>query len=1456
MGHEQSRWSGTLASLFAASGESGRVAAGTDWSRTALGPIEDWPAVVSGAVAACMSSPVPGLLMVGRELVNVYNEAFRPILGAAKHPGAMGATMREVWPEVWDTIAPMLAGVQATGASTGASDLRLVLERNGFAEEAYFSFTYSPVWDVDGTVAAVHCAVYETTEQVLGERRLGTLRELADRTLEARTVGEVVEFATEAMGHNAADLPFVLTYVLSEDGGAADLVAAIGLREQGPGSPTPRALATQAEDEPLFRAVATGEVVRVRGIHERFPGLPEDVPDHCVILPLADPAEARATGAMVVGTSRRRPYDAAYASFLGLLADHVGKALVAARAHEAQRARAEALAELDRAKTEFFSNVSHELRTPLTLILGPVNEALADTREVLGPQQQARAALAARNAERLLKLVDALLDFTRVEAGGQQGSFEPTDLPRLTAELAGSFRAATERVGLALVLDTPPLGEEVLVDRELWETIVLNLLSNALKFTFEGSITVAVRRRDAMAELEVADTGIGIAQSELPRLFERFHRVQGARARSHEGAGIGLALVRDLVALHGGSVDVASEPGRGTRFTVHVPLGREHLPAAAVRPPGPRAGVSVPAEAHVDAVLPRRRTGELLRVVPADPGTRVLVVDDNADMREYVERLLAPLWAVETARDGAEALESALADPPDLVLTDVMMPRLDGFGLLRALRAAPGTRDVPIVVLSARAGVASSVEGLEAGADDYLVKPFAPRELIARIRVHLDLARSRAETAQALTVADDERRAREATARFRTLAETTSDLVAFSDVRGRTTYMNPAGRRLLGIAPEEDLSRMPWEDVLAPEAVDRHLDEVLPAAVACGTWRGETPLLRRDGTVIPTSQVVVSHEDEVGGLAFFATVVRDLTMEQEAARRVRAAEERLRHAFEDAPLGMAVLDGEPGGPRRVLRANPALARLTGRAPEALADLPLEALLHPEDLAPTLLALGRLLDGRHAAVTAEARVLCHAGGFVTTVLDASSTLAAHGRRELLLHVRDVTESKRYETRLQRLADRDPLTGLLNRRCFTEQLERELVASRRYGGGGAVLLLDLDDFKYVNDSLGHAAGDALIVATAEGFAGRLRESDTLARLGGDEFGVILPHADERIARDVAAALLATVRDGGRVSGSFGDRTVTASAGIALFSGSAAAPLTSDETLVQADIAMYDAKEAGRDGIAVFDPASDRQTVMELRLGWAERLREALADGRLVLHAQPIVGLQGDVRTRHELLVRMLGPDGELIPPAVFLEVAERFDLIQALDRWVVREAIELLAALQGAAEPPTLEVNLSGKSLLDPELPDWIAAELEARGVDGHGLVFEVTETAAVVNFDSAARFARRLAALGCGFALDDFGAGFCSFHYIKHLPFDFLKVDGEFVADLAHSPVNQLIVRAVVDIAHGLGKRTIAEFVDSKDTYELLQVLGVDYAQGFHVGAPVPVHEALGTPLVRPDPAVG
>ena len=726
-------------------GEMGAMMRALDWSKTPLGPVEHWPQSLRTAVSMLLESRFPMYIAWGPEFTQFYNDGYRPILGSTKHPAALGLSTRETFREIWPLIGPMFEGVMQ-GTAVGFEDFLLPLERHGFAEECYFIFSYSPIRDETGTVGGVLVTVTETTERVLGERRLKMLGEMSAKTVDTKSVSTAAAIASATLATNPNDIPFSLIYLVDADGRQTRLAGSSRIERD-------HAVCPEVIDLTSSDAWNVSEVLRTNRAVEQTISLPvtveptpdQDPPLRSISLPIAQAGESRAAGVLVCGLSPRLMVDARYRGFLELVAAQIASAIGSARAFEEARARAEALAEIDRAKTAFFSNISHEFRTPLTLLLGPLEDAV--TSGTIHPDALQTAH---RNALRLLKLVNSLLDFSRIEAGRVHASFERTDVSALTVDLASQFRSAIERAGLRLVVSCDELPEPTFVDREMWEKIVLNLLSNAFKFTFEGEIRVDTRCTRDHFELVVSDTGIGIEAHEVPRLFERFHRVEGARCRTHEGSGIGLALVHELVRMHGGTIRTESQPGKGTTFVVTIPTGSAHLPKDHVVARSTLAPTALGSAPFVEEALrwlpntPEWTAPHDERLEPSPLPARIALADDNADMRAYIQRLLqANHWTVEAYADGEALLEAVRQHPPDLVVTDVMMPKVDGFEVLHALRSDPATEGIPVVMVSARAGEEARLESIDAGADDYLVKPFSARELSARIKSQLALSKAR-----------------------------------------------------------------------------------------------------------------------------------------------------------------------------------------------------------------------------------------------------------------------------------------------------------------------------------------------------------------------------------------------------------------------------------------------------------------------------------------------------------------------------------------------------------------------------------------------------------------------------------------------------------------------------------------------------------------------------------------
>jgi len=886
----------------------GQLLSRVDWAGTRLGAVPSWSPALRTMVGMVLKNRSPLILWWGPTFVQIYNDAFRPI-PANKHPRAVAQAAAECWSEIWSVVAPMMNAPFRGEGVTGSDDLMLLVNRKGFLEETHFKFACSPVPDeslLGSTMGGVLGTVAEISEEVYAARQSGTLRELARQTGDAATGVQACEQCARVLAGNDRDVPCSLLYLLDTTGERADLAGSSGFGRAALDGLLPQTITFAPEDAavwPVDRAMREG--IR-NAIEQRAPavisgvawmGLPcgawAQPPDQVVISPLFSPEQPEAYGVLLVGVNPHRELDAPYRAFFDLATDHVATAIRNARAYQQERQRAKRLAEIDRAKTAFFSNVSHEFRTPLTLLLGPLEEMRAEAG--FGSPARERIDQIHRNALRLLKLVNTLLDFSRMEAGRVEANYQATDLSALTVDLATSFRSTIARAGLDLIVECPPLHELIYVDRDMWEKIVLNLLSNAFKFTFGGSIRVSLRAQGENVVLQVVDTGIGIAEQELPRLFERFHRVEGARSRSHEGSGIGLAFVRELTRMHRGEVLVESVVGVGTTFTVRIPRGSAHLPkeqlAAADFSAAPLANTSsfVEEARRWDSVRRSSRPSlppSLHPRVAAGARERVLFADDNADMREYVTRLLGKHWRVEAVADGMDALEAIARERPALVLADLMMPRLDGFGLLRTLRADASTQNLPVVLLSARAGEESTLQALQAGANDYLIKPFSAGDLLARVSSQLKIASLR----------DQVEHEREA-ARHLMEGLFSAAPAAIALIRGPELIVAFANPRCLELWQRLKASDVVGKPLLValPELRGQGFDETMREVMTTGNavLGNEVPAtLLRAGSKVPVrlNYVYVPTRDAAGTIDGVSVFAFDVTREFEARERAELGE--------------------------------------------------------------------------------------------------------------------------------------------------------------------------------------------------------------------------------------------------------------------------------------------------------------------------------------------------------------------------------------------------------------------------------------------------------------------------------------------------------------------------------------------------------------------------------------
>jgi signal transduction histidine kinase len=822
-----------------------------DWAGTPLGPASAWSSSLKSVVATCLRCPFQMAIYWGPELNCLYNDAERDVLGRL-HPGALGLPARDLLRDSWQVVGPQLAAVMDLGQTTWAEDQPLKLDRNGQLETGYFTYSYSPIIDDDGGVGGVLLVTQDTTARVLAERRLDTLRAVAARSMDAVTARQACGQAAVALT-NGCDVPFALVYLVdgeqriascaassAHDGQLTIAAPTIPLRDTSDG--------VAALFSRLARGGLDGELVQADHF-ATVSGHRHTVPRRAFVTGTGPEVEGRLTGFVVAGVSEDLAFEKSYRDFVKMAATAIGRSVVAARAREAERARADTIEALERAKTALFTDASHELRTPLALILGHL-ERLLDEADLPSSAMELISS-ARRAAFRMLKLVNALLDFSRIETGERAGVFRSADVGRITREVAAMFRSTAERASLRLSVDCADLPVAVYVDADAWEQIVSNLVSNSLKFTRAGGISVRTGVDGDHLQLTVEDTGIGIAPEDLERVFTRFYRARDQRARTHDGLGIGLALVRELVRLHGGSVRAEVRSGGGTRIRVTVPLGNEDLPPSLPHDLDPGFAVGglaalfvaeadgwidsrppAPAETAPGNGMPvlrawptptARREG-----TPAESFQRVLVAEDDADMREYLRRLLEPHFAVQVAHDGGEARDIALRDPPDILISDVMMPGLDGFALMRELRADHRTSELPVMLVSARADAESTVEALDVGADDYIVKPFGARELLARVRAALHSSRVRADAGIARGRSEERRRSeRELKALLNDLRAAQRRIAAAGDAERRRIERNlhdGAQQRLTAIRLELGLAREIADD--DPTAVGPMLDEL------------------------------------------------------------------------------------------------------------------------------------------------------------------------------------------------------------------------------------------------------------------------------------------------------------------------------------------------------------------------------------------------------------------------------------------------------------------------------------------------------------------------------------------------------------------------------------------------------------------------------------------------------
>jgi PAS domain S-box-containing protein len=887
-----------LPDFLSSEGELGQLIREFNWSQTPLGPITSWSQSLRTTINLMLNSTNPIWIGWGPENTFLYNDAYIDVLGINKHPWALGRPASVVWEEIWDVCGPMSDKVYNEAKSTVGNDVQLFMNRGDFMEEVYYSFNYSPVFDENGKVSGLFCPNFETTPKILSVRRTRTLSELAAKALAEKTISAACSTAASTLAKNTEDIPFAVIYLLDAAGRFAIRKQITGLKQDHLYFPEkidfskPDKCATQIAIERVCDKSAF--TVADYGNTDLLPlGMAGEKVTSAAAYPLV--VSGKPIGAVVFGISPNLRFDNEYSTFFEMASAQVSKALQNATAIEDERRRLEELAELDKAKTAFFSNISHEFRTPLTLMLGPLEDLMQNYS--LESKEQQIVETTHRNALRLLKLVNTLLDFSLVESGRLKARFAPVKLSKITENLAGNFRSIIEKAGMTFNVEVAEISESVFVDRQMWEKIVFNLLSNAFKYTLHGSIALQLYKDNGHVILKVTDTGVGIPEKELPNMFSRFHRIHSVTGRSYEGSGIGLSMIRELVLQHGGEISVVSTEGTGSSFTVTIPLGSGHLPQEQVYDAENIAEETVSGHYVTEA-------GVLLDIENDTPQGKniaskdtVLIADDNADMRRHLTSILESDYNIITVANGKEALDLAAELNPALILSDIMMPVMDGIEMLKEIKKNPVTAMIPVVLLTARAGEESRIEGYETGADDYLVKPFSAKELTARIRSQIKITQTRDHIRKQL---------------HNVFMQAP---MAVSILRGSDFVVEMANPYMLELWGKDlpMVLNKPLAEAL-PEAVDQGFDKLLTQVFETGESYidEECPFYHnRDGAVkqMYIKFIYKAMYDEEGNAAGIIVVAHDVTQQVAARKSVEESEAKFRHLIQKAPMGIIILKG-------------------------------------------------------------------------------------------------------------------------------------------------------------------------------------------------------------------------------------------------------------------------------------------------------------------------------------------------------------------------------------------------------------------------------------------------------------------------------------------------------------------------------------------------------------------
>lgn len=883
-------------------GQLGEMIRNYDWNTTSLGPISQWPQSLKTTLSLMLNSNNPTWLGWGPDNIFFYNDAYIEVLGREKHQWALGKPAPLVWEEIWHMCGHLSDMVFNEGKATNMDDMQLFMRRGEVLEEVFYSFSYSPVIEENGKVGGLFCPNFETTPKILSARRNKTLALLAENSLTYKTIDTALESVAETLGKNREDIPFSLLYLLDNSGNTAHIIKYIGVDNRieeyfpktihlnGKGS---------KNAEVLTEIIKTGKTKTIAITNPLlFPkGQANQLLTKAIAVPFSMTG-SKASGIMVCGVNPTRNLDTDYTTFYEMAAGQISAAIQNVNTIENERKRAEELAEIDKAKTAFFSNISHEFRTPLTLMLGPLEELLQSGN--LAEKQQETVETTHRNAVRLLRLVNTLLDFSHMESGRLKAKFVPTNISSFTENLASNFRSITQKAGIDLVTSTPPLKHTVYTDREMWEKIVFNLLSNAFKYTLQGTIQIAIKDEGNNMVMTVKDTGVGIPEKELTNMFTRFHRVKNTTGRSFEGSGIGLSMIKELINQHGGSISVQSTEGMGTCFTITIPFGKDHLPPSQVFEEviDNDTFLSDAYLTEAETLLHKEDNIEVEAQTIGSKQHTILIVDDNADMRKHLRAIIEKEYRVITAVNGQDALEKIQKKKPSIILSDIMMPVMDGIELLKEVKENSLTNSIPVILLTARAGEESKIAGYELGADDYLVKPFSAKELIARINSQLKITNTR------------EHARRQLQNLF------TQAPVAICILKGKNFIVDMANDNILEMwgKPASAMINKPLLEGL-PEAAAQGYDKLLERVYTTGITHvdEEAPFYKIENGISRQQYVKFIYQpfyEETGEISGIMVLATDITPQVEARKKIEESETKFRNLIHQAYIPIVIVKGK------------------------------------------------------------------------------------------------------------------------------------------------------------------------------------------------------------------------------------------------------------------------------------------------------------------------------------------------------------------------------------------------------------------------------------------------------------------------------------------------------------------------------------------------------------------